>query len=455
MEAFPAFTLDFALMLAAILIYKKYKKFSVVFLSVVAAAVAAFMVVDTTEIEVTDSYMDTLWNEDRKEAINATISSDDSFYRMNTLNDYRYNCNQYINEKYYQTSMYSSVYNKYFNELVNDTLNLTNPTLNRISSINMNNILFETFMGVKYLDGHDYTEPVGFEDYMEYGNYRIVKNDNVYSLGFATSNTMSYEVFDELSANEKQVAILKYVVTENGEDIDYTNNFTSLDVDIDFGEEFREDDKYHVQLEEERKIIVDMQDYDYDIYAVNIYLEKVERKKVIIYVNDINNTLSGKSAAFINNNLDFGYIVSANNGVDQFEIRLSKGNYVITGYDVYGMNYQDVVALKDGFDMMTDIKIDDTVITGKIDVKEDGYFNITIPFDKGFKLYVDGIEKEIELTDSAFMGCAITKGSHEIRLEYEALGYKLGLIVSMIGAGMFAVILLKDINYMFRKRLDK
>lgn len=445
-DVFPAFTVDYFLMFLAILTYKKWSKIVIPLLSMLAVSVATFIVVDSEEIKVKDSYIDTLWDEDRKEVINATIESDSSFYRMNTLNDYRYNCNQYINKRYYQTSMYSSVYNKHFNEFVNDTLNLTNPTLNKISSINSNNILFETLMGIKYLDGHDFVEPIGYEDYKEYGNYRVVKNENVYSLGFATSDTMSYEVFNNLSANEKQVALLKYIVTEKGEDVLYTDYFTKLDVEIDFGSEFKENDKYHVELSEEKNIYVDMTDYNYDIYAVNIYLEKVEKEKVVIYVNSINNTLSGRSAAFVNNNLDFGYIVSAADGVDKLEIKMNKGNYVITGYDVYGLNYQEVLSLKSGIDMMTDVEIGDTTITGKINVNEDGYFNITIPYDEGFTLYIDDVKTEIELTDSAFMGCAITKGVHNIRLEYEAPGYNLGFIVSVVGFILFMGVLVRDIK---------
>lgn len=443
---FIGFTADFVMTILAFSIYKKYKKFSIVFATLILISTSACIIMNSTEIKVKEKYMETLWQEDRKEAINYTIENDNEFFRMNTLNDYRYNCNQYINERYYQTSLYSSVYNKYFNELIQETLNLTNPTLNRISSINMSNILFETLMGIKYIEGYDYTIPVGFEESEKKGEYEISKNDNVYSLGFATANTMSYDVFENLSSNEKQMALLKYIVTEKGENVEYKDYFTKLDVDIDFGNEFKKGENYYIELSEEKSIKADLSKYNYNIYAVNIFLEKVEKEKVTIYVNNINNTLSGEDAAFVNNNLDFGYMVSSNDVINELNIRLSKGNYVITGYEVHGLNYSDVLMLREGFDMMKNIEIKDNIITGSIDVKNDGYFNITIPYDEGFSLYVDDVETKIEMTDSAFMGCAISKGSHNIRLEYIAPGYKIGLVITIAGCILFAAVICFDLK---------
>lgn len=79
------------------------------------------------------------------------------------------------------------------------------------------------------------------------------------------------------------------------------------------------------------------------------------------------------------------------------------------------MDYNKVSSIKNSVDEMiiNKAKIEDNHISGEINVKEDGYLKITIPYDKGFKLYVDGKRVGKVLTDKTFLGLEITKGTHK------------------------------------------
>ena len=55
---------------------------------------------------------------------------------------------------------------------------------------------------------------------------------------------------------------------------------------------------------------------------------------------------------------------------------------------------------------------EDNVIQGTIHVKKDGWFITSIPYDKHFKIYIDGKETEIQKVNTAFLGCKIESGNH-------------------------------------------
>lgn len=77
-------------------------------------------------------------------------------------------------------------------------------------------------------------------------------------------------------------------------------------------------------------------------------------------------------------------------------------------------------------------KFDEDFITGEISVKYNGYLNTTIPYDKGWNIYIDGKKAETLSLNNGLLGCKITEGTHEIEMKYFPYGMKLGLIVSVI-----------------------
>ncbi|MCI6731764.1 MAG: YfhO family protein [Lachnospiraceae bacterium] len=74
----------------------------------------------------------------------------------------------------------------------------------------------------------------------------------------------------------------------------------------------------------------------------------------------------------------------------------------------------------------------DTVVEGTIDVTEDGLFFISIPYDPGWTLYVDGEKTSYYGFKDAFISCDLSAGSHTIRLEYRPDGLIPGLLISLL-----------------------
>ncbi|MBE6614666.1 MAG: hypothetical protein E7631_05095, partial [Ruminococcaceae bacterium] len=81
----------------------------------------------------------------------------------------------------------------------------------------------------------------------------------------------------------------------------------------------------------------------------------------------------------------------------------------------------------------------DDVITGTITAAEDRTTVFTsIPYDAGWKVYVDGEETEVFCLMDALLGFSITPGTHEIQLKYRPDCVKYGLILTLTGVALYA-----------------
>ncbi|MDM5157042.1 YfhO family protein [Bacillus sp. DX1.1] len=71
-------------------------------------------------------------------------------------------------------------------------------------------------------------------------------------------------------------------------------------------------------------------------------------------------------------------------------------------------------------------------VAGKIDVKENDFLFLSIPYDKGWKATVDGKDAKLLKLNDAFLGLELSKGTHTIELKYTSPGFIVGSIISVI-----------------------
>lgn len=84
----------------------------------------------------------------------------------------------------------------------------------------------------------------------------------------------------------------------------------------------------------------------------------------------------------------------------------------------------------------------DNYIKGTVNAENDGMLYLSIPYTKGWKVYIDGKEQETYVADIAFTGVDIEKGDHTVELKYRPVGFKTELIISGVGIVIFTVILI-------------
>ncbi len=71
-------------------------------------------------------------------------------------------------------------------------------------------------------------------------------------------------------------------------------------------------------------------------------------------------------------------------------------------------------------------------LEGKIDAGTDGVLFTTIPYDKGWNIWVDGEEVNPVMIDGAFIAVPIMPGRHTVALSYTPEGLVAGLIISIL-----------------------
>ena len=73
-------------------------------------------------------------------------------------------------------------------------------------------------------------------------------------------------------------------------------------------------------------------------------------------------------------------------------------------------------------------------ITAVSDFDEDKLVFMSLSYDEGFHIYIDGEETEKVRIADTFMGCRIPAGKHEIRVKYISPGFETGMIVFAVSA---------------------
>ena len=83
------------------------------------------------------------------------------------------------------------------------------------------------------------------------------------------------------------------------------------------------------------------------------------------------------------------------------------------------------------------IEYSDDYFKGKIDLEEESKVMITVPYDKGWSVIVDGKEAEYELYENLFYVLNLSEGEHEINFSYRTPGWDMGLRVSLSALGVY------------------
>ena len=95
----------------------------------------------------------------------------------------------------------------------------------------------------------------------------------------------------------------------------------------------------------------------------------------------------------------------------------------------------------------------DGYLEGTIEVPEDRLMFTSIPYDPGWKVFVDG--KQVSCTalfDKGFIGVELKQGVHRVRFEYFPKGLKLGAVISVTGLVLLAILTIFEKNRVLDRR---
>ena len=78
-----------------------------------------------------------------------------------------------------------------------------------------------------------------------------------------------------------------------------------------------------------------------------------------------------------------------------------------------------------------------TGIEGTITAEEDGMCIISVPYEKGWTVTVDGRKKDIQLLEDCMIAVPLSEGEHQIELKFVPNGMIPGIVMTVCGLIIF------------------
>ena len=364
-----------------------------------------------------------------KNIVNYIKENDKSLYRIAI--DYKNEAfiNQiFDNSEVLISTIYSSLNNKnysnfYYEELLNNIKHR-----NRVITTTTLSDYYLSSLSNKYIVTK--TNLINKKLIKKIDNYNIYLNEEYKPMFYFSNNLISEEYYDKLKYYQKPLSLMNYdVVKEAKNEIDLKiEKINDINL-VKTGEYLEEKDKkYSINLGKVKTLFVRINMYD---------SPSCKSKDTYIDINNIRNKLTCKSWKYHNKNYTFDYLTTS----DVLNIKIKKGKYYIKDYEIYEIKDFNILKQKE-----LNVEYKDSLFTSKVSLKEDGYFITSIPYDKGFKAYIDKKEVEVEKVNKAFVGFKVPKGEHSIVLKFTSPLKKESLIITFISFIFYLYLLWKEKN---------
>lgn len=163
-----------------------------------------------------------------------------------------------------------------------------------------------------------------------------------------------------------------------------------------------------------------------DVY---IYFEASHCEKLKVTIDGETETYSDKRGHIVHlGQCDAGKVVTLDFPMDN---EYDTGNVKLQMYAFNNNVFESAYTqLADAQLQVTDY--DSTHVTGSIQASQDGLMLLSVPYDEGWSVYVDGVKTEISPVGEALTGCWLTAGTHEITMRYVPQGFVEGAVLSTV-----------------------
>ena len=391
-------------------------------------------------------------NDKEYQTVNKLITEitkkDKDIYRINTnLNDPKY-INKIENINVRKTTIYSSTSNQNYTSTYNQILNNPIPNRNKFMIDSSSNLLSQIILGEKYIITKQKLT-LGYKLIKTENNINLYENINFLPIGYATNQTISTQEFKKLNYPNDTIKLITNIVINNKEkkNISTLNeqkiNYTILEKkNLNITKE-KQRIKINAKNNAHLKIKLNS-NMSNKLLFLSFHHQKPSNTDLSITINGIQNKLTSQKWKYFNNNTTFHYTIENTNILD---IKLTKGTYVLDKFNTYILDYDTIKNASNNIDTFK-INKNSTKgdkIEGKVNVtKNNSYFTLSIPYDKGFQIQLDNKKINYQKSGANFITFPISKGMHKIKITYEAPFKKISLIISSIGIFLFGITTYKE-----------
>jgi uncharacterized membrane protein YfhO len=290
--------------------------------------------------------------------------------------------------------------------------------------------LTNAFINMRYMispDGDSVDKDVYWKIVGKNGNALLLENKYYLPLGFMVNNKLAdYKRHDDPFQAQ--------------------NNFfrlaTGLDGDLFDTGQFSISDSY--KNDNKNKVIKwDFQfPYTGMLYAYCLFNERESRKESEVFFLEINLNRpgTGPSQLYIGDNTPFIFVVGniTENENITFSLQIdNKDNKATLNFGLLNSELFEQGYAKLASQVLQLTEFTNTKVRGRITSFEDGLLYTSIPVDKNWSAYVDGVKRDIVLIDNAMIAVSLNQGYHEIEFRYFNKSFLAGCIVSLVSLALF------------------
>lgn len=425
----------------------KFKKIVASYL-VLSALVICILINLTDNLMLKERY-DSKINNNYNQIVENVLNHDDNIYRSNTSLIDRAFINRVGSVNEYKSTMYSSTFNKNYKDAYTKVFNNPLPYRNKFMLASSDNILFQMFMGEKYLFTQKNYESI-LEKVGEVESINIYKNNYVLPIGYATDKVINEEDFNRLEYPNNIINMLgKVVLNENtNTEIKSIKKLSKLEykvVDSDNIYYEKTDSGYFIETKNRGRIKLKLDEStDNKILFISFdNLKNVSCSKgdLAITINGIKNKLTCSTWRYYNDNKRFNYAIILDSS-KEMDIEFEKGKYNIGNINLSILDFNSIRNISKSVDtfMFDKEKTLGDNIVGSINARNDSYFTLSIPYDKGFEILVDNKKVDYYKVNTSFIGFDIKKGYHKIEISYHAPFKIMSCLISLVGIVLFTLI---------------
>lgn len=375
-----------------------------------------------------------------KKIVDYIRKEDNSLYRIAI--DYKNEA--YINQifenpSYLTSTIYSSLHNRnysyfYYEELLNNIKHR-----NRVITTTTTSDYYLNFLSNKYIVTKKKLISKKLTKQIE--GYNIYLNESSKPMFYLSDNLISENYYDKLKFYEKPLALMNYDVVKQADKTINLNIKKDSNIPlIKIGEvEVKKNLNYSINLNKVKTLFIRITMYD---------SSSCKKGDTYIDINNIRNKLTCKSWKYHNKNYTFDYLTTS----DKLNIFMKKGKYYIKSFEIYEIENLNVEKREE-----VNFKYSNSIFTTNIKTSKDKYLITNIPYDKGFKVYVDNKEIKVEQVNKAFLGFKIPKGNHKVTIKFTSPLKKEATMITIVSFIAYLYLLWKDTKdeNLFRSKLNK
>lgn len=270
----------------------------------------------------------------------------------------------------------------------------------------------------------------------------VYKNKYFIPFGFTYDNYVLYNEFEPLFSLDKESNMLDTVALEKdveGIKRGETKRYC-IEESFDFVEKGKKKFELYPKVEGEKEVFVYVTDLESEKASDELFVKGREFFKSQVIK-------SPKDRYYFRND----YLINLGHAYEsKYSFRLMEGKFKekvtkdnIKLFSRSLTDYADRVN-KRKEDVLEDVKFGTNVIEGRINLKQSRILAMGIPYEKGWKAFVDGKEVEI-LKGNYFFSCIkLEPGEHKIIMKYRTPGLKVSFVISILSVTILIIMIVMD-----------